>query len=297
MADAASAQLAPGALLPPHVLHYHLHRIKEARRTAAVPSGTCNPVPPVLALATAKACDPALWFVLDEFADASGRFLSICGKETCANSTMNVRDTHGGNTHQFAARPEQAVHFRTVLRNSVLPTPPVRRVCEIGFNAGHSAALWLEGTQSQVEHVVSFDMLDHPYSAAMQQLLTALYGEQRISWHGGDSTKTVAAFAARVASGEEPPCDLWYIDGGHGPVVAADTVNALKSSYNGTIVLWDDCTRKWKSPLEAYRSQLAAGTIRHSTALPTKIYMKASGNGFCAALANVSRTRPSLRNR
>ena len=53
--------------------------------------------------------------------------------------------------------------------------------------------------------------------------------------------------------------------------------------------------RKWKSPLEAYRSQLAAGTIRHSTALPTKIYMKASGNGFCAALANVSRTRPSLR--
>ena len=98
-----------------------------------------------------------------------------------------------------------------------------------------------------------------------------------------------------MASGEEPPCDLWYIDGGHGPVVAADTVNALKSSYNGTIVLWDDCTRKWKSPLEAYRSQLAAGTIRHSSALPTKIYMKASGNGFCAALANVSRTRPSLR--
>ena len=47
--------------------------------------------------------------------------------------------------------------------------------------------------------------------------------------------------------------------------------------------------------LEAYRSQLAAGTIRHSSALPTKIYMKASGNGFCAALANVSRTRPSLR--
>ena len=100
------------------------------------------------------------------------------------------------------------------------------------------------------------------------------------------------AFAARVASGEEPPCDLWYIDGGHGPVVAADTINALKSSYNGTTVLWDDCTRKWKSPLEAYRSQLAAGTIRHSSALPTKIYMKASGNGFCAALANVSRTRP-----
>ena len=150
---------------------------------------------------------------------------------------MNVRDTHGGNTHQFTARPEQAAHFRIVLRNSVLPAGPVRRVCEIGFNAGHSAALWLEGTQSQVEHVVSFDMLDHPYSAAMQQLLTALYGEKRISWHGGDSTKTVAAFAARVASGEEPPCDLWYIDGGHGPVVAADTVNALKSSYNGTIVL------------------------------------------------------------
>ena len=59
MADAASAQLAPGALLPPHVLHYHLHRIKEARRTAAVPSGTCNPVPPVLALATALKTRPS----------------------------------------------------------------------------------------------------------------------------------------------------------------------------------------------------------------------------------------------
>ena len=124
----------------------------------------------------------------------------------------------------------------------------------------------------------------------MQQLLTALYGEKRISWHGGDSTKTVAAFAARVASGEEPPCDLWYIDGGHGP--ARRRHGQRPQVDNGTVVLWDDCTRKWKSPLEAYRSQ---PTIRHSTALPAKVYMKASGNG--AALANVSRTRPSLRNR
>ena len=44
--------------------------------------------------------------------------------------------------------------------------------------------------------------------------------------------------------------------------------------------------------LEAYRSQLAAGRIRHSSALPTKIYMKASGNGFCAngACTYVGRT-------
>ena len=167
----------------------------------------------------------------------------------------------------------------------------MRPVTEIGFNAGHSAALWLEGTQSQVEHVVSFDMLDHPYSAAMQQLLTALWGEahqlarRRLDQDGRRVRGARGRGAAvRPVVHRRRPRPRWL-----------DTVNALKSSYNGTVVLWDDCTRKWKSPLEAYRSQLAAGTIRHSTALPAKVYMKASGNGFCAALANVSRTRPSLR--
>jgi hypothetical protein len=120
----------------------------------------------------------------------------------------------------------------------------------VGFNAGHGAAIWLEGTDVQALH--SFDLPLSPYSNGARNLSRALY-PGRISFHDGYSTSTLKQFVTDVHSGAAPRCDLWYIDGGHtGSVPSHDLDHAMHSSHNGTIVIMDDCTRHWGAVLKAW---------------------------------------------
>ena len=51
---------------------------------------------------------------------------------------------------------------------------PVRTVCEVGFNSGLSAMLFLESATHV--RVVSFDLADLPWSARAAEVLAAAYG-------------------------------------------------------------------------------------------------------------------------
>ena len=62
-------------------------------------------------------------------------------------------------------------------------------------NAGHSAAIWLEGTS--VRHLHSFDIMDHSYSAAQVALLQRLY-PGRLTMHRGNSFATLRQYANAV---------------------------------------------------------------------------------------------------
>ena len=96
---------------------------------------------------------------------------------------------------------------------------------EIGFNAGHSAELFLKYTSA---HVTSFDLGD-PYVAHAKEYIDAYY-PGRHSLILGDSTVTVTNCIGKY--------DVIFIDGGHDYDIAlADLQNAKRLARKNTIVI------------------------------------------------------------
>ena len=100
-----------------------------------------------------------------------------------------------------AGARQQVDYYYRIARDS-----SVRTVCEVGFNAGHSAALWL--TASPTIHLVTFDTFSQPFSYASLEFLLSRF-PRRITAHGGYSLHTVPRVDV------ENGCDLVHVDGLH----------------------------------------------------------------------------------
>ena len=109
--------------------------------------------------------------------------------------------------YEYSMRRDHVKYFRRALH-----LPGIETVCEIGFNAGHGAAVWLEGTN--VKLLRSFDLPFNAPAYGARNLSRAIY-PGRIEFHDGSSSETLPPFVNSVLSGQQPPCDLWYIDGLH----------------------------------------------------------------------------------
>jgi len=116
--------------------------------------------------------------------------------------------------------------------------PLINTVCEVGFNAGHSVAVWLQANEKS--YVYNFDFVEIPYQAATIDYLKGRFGS-RFELIQGDSTVVVPKWA------DEHPnvkCDLISIDGGHSEAVAyADMKNFAKLAHVDTLVVLDDICR------------------------------------------------------
>lgn len=111
-------------------------------------------------------------------------------------------------------------YYRLMAR---LPAP--RTVCEIGYNAGHSAHVWLSARPDMQTKLVAFDLASHPYTTISQRHMDALYVlllsllwwgalshvllmyrfPGRLELIAGDSLETVPAYAAEHP---ETQCDI-----------------------------------------------------------------------------------------
>jgi len=91
--------------------------------------------------------------------------------------------------------------------DSSLSFPPTT-VCEVGFNAGHSALLWL---MAGAARVVSFELGHHNYSHVAHDWIAARF-PGRLHVVMGDSSRTVPAFHAMFP---HERCHVLLIDGGH----------------------------------------------------------------------------------
>jgi hypothetical protein len=110
---------------------------------------------------------------------------------------------------------------------SLAALPWVQTVCEIGFNAGHSAATYL-ATKDSLKYR-AFDIGVHGASRPAAELLEWIFGESRISVAWGDSARTVPLAELGGATTDNgtvvfnddassrPPlcCDLAVVDGAH----------------------------------------------------------------------------------
>jgi predicted O-methyltransferase YrrM len=122
---------------------------------------------------------------------------------------------------------------------AIVGAPTVQTVCEVGFNFGFSAAVWL---MARVDvRVLSFDLLEAhaPWKRHSLARLHALFGPERLRVIAGDSADTVHVFAASQRG--NVTCDVVHVDGDHrGDAPLRDLQSLRRLSHAGTVVLVDD---------------------------------------------------------
>jgi len=127
--------------------------------------------------------------------------------------------------------PEQVKDLIYISRN------PIKKVMEIGFNAGHSAEIFLKNNPDI--DLVSFDIGHHDYTEHARKYIEITYpGRHRLIL--GDSKQTIPEF---IKENPDVKFDLIFIDGGHDyETASADLENSLLLSHKDTIIAIDDVT-------------------------------------------------------
>ena len=106
---------------------------------------------------------------------------------------------------------------------------------EIGFNAGHSAEVFLKNNSKLT--LTSFDLGSHDYVLTAKEYIDVIY-KNRHTLILGDSTITVPKY---INDNPNKKFDVIFIDGGHDYSIAnADLQNCMNLAHKDTIVIIDD---------------------------------------------------------
>jgi hypothetical protein len=125
--------------------------------------------------------------------------------------------------------------------------PHVKTVCEIGFNAGHSAAVFL--TANENSKYIVFDIGDLPWSQGQIEYIDELF-PGRMTYVKGSSFETLDKFHAEYP---EVLCDLWSIDGVHDLRALKDFESARSMSSTNGFVLADDHSKSFPAIVSIWK--------------------------------------------
>ena len=114
----------------------------------------------------------------------------------------------------------------------------VGKICEIGFNAGHSAMLMLlANTNKHVEFTV-FDIGHHKYTKPCFEYIKQAFSHVQFEYVEGDSTIVMPKW---IKLDMHNTSDLVHVDGGHSEYCASnDMKNADSLLKPGGIMIIDD---------------------------------------------------------
>ena len=108
-------------------------------------------------------------------------------------------------------------------------------IMEIGFNAGHSAEVFLKNNNDLT--LTSFDLGFHSYVNIGKEYIDMMY-PNRHKLILGDSRITIPNF---IINNENIKFDVIFIDGGHDyDIVNSDLENCFHLAHKDTIVILDD---------------------------------------------------------
>ena len=136
----------------------------------------------------------------------------------------------------------------------------VQRICEVGFNGGHSAWAMLSSATPAVQ-MVSFDLVSKSYTRACHRVIQSIFPHRHKLVEGPSNISIPGYVSQNLAS----KCDLIFIDGGHSEVDAAsDLLQLSLLASKSTLVVMDDvgCESDFcYGPTLAWHSFISAGRI------------------------------------
>ena len=142
-------------------------------------------------------------------------------------------------------------------------------IMEIGFNAGHSSAIYLISNPNA--KITIFDLCEHKYTMPCFEYLSSIF-PNRLRIYPGDSTKTIPLFIENNNNSNKNKIeqfDLIHIDGCHLTEIAnQDFYNSYKLAKN--IIIWDDTQIIELNSL--FNNYIKEGLIHEILLYETKIY-------------------------
>lgn len=142
------------------------------------------------------------------------------------------------------------------------------RICEIGFNAGHSCLLFLLANPN-LQEITIFDINSHTYVQPSLEYLKTTFPSVNFNTVFGDSTITLPTFCQNTnLLGKY---DIVHIDGGHTKeCVTSDFQYANKLvAINGLIIIDDTFVDFINSLVDEY---ITSGKYEEITILKTSLY-------------------------
>ena len=144
-----------------------------------------------------------------------------------------------------------------------------QKMCEIGFNAGHSSMILLLGVKTPINFTI-FDTQHHGYTKPCFEYLQTAFDHVKFEFIVGDSTVTMPEWILQHQE-LKSTYDVIHVDGGHDEhCISNDMKNSdflLKT--NGTLIVDDTDVDVINKYVESY---IASGNYREIALLPTLGY-------------------------
>jgi hypothetical protein len=116
---------------------------------------------------------------------------------------------------------------------------PVKKFCEIGFNAGHSTYLFLIGNKTITDYTI-FDLGNHAYTKPCFEFVKNYFKTVNFEFIEGDSITQIPKWIAEHSDQKET-FDVVHVDGGHSiDCVTNDLTNAIELVKLGGLIIIDD---------------------------------------------------------
>jgi predicted O-methyltransferase YrrM len=171
-------------------------------------------------------------------------FQSISHSEAVDLTTLDCYLTqHGFNlspVHSIINDGYSSLGQRKAFADALQKLPYVKRIAEIGFNAGHSSEVFLENCPNA--SLIAFDLNTHRYTKFGIDYMKKKFGE-RFKLIEGDSRYKVPEFALAYR-GEK--FDLIFIDGGHSYQCCLDDIINCQKLADNNAILWVDDYNYWE---------------------------------------------------
>jgi len=146
----------------------------------------------------------------------------------------------------------------------------ISKICEIGFNAGHSTMLFLLGRDATPLDLTIFDIGHHPYIRPCLEYIKGEFPHVNVDYIEGDSTTTMPKWI------EDHPhvlesYDVIHVDGGHSEhCIHHDMMNSDRLLKKGGLLVVDDISIPYINYLvDVY---VSSGRYKDVDVLSTKVY-------------------------